>query len=522
MSIEPTSTYSYTCVAAASGYEIAATEAPLPPCRLMVCGGESAFVESPTLLLGVLYAEEGSRGYPKVGQLWTPGAFNVELHGDKTVALVGSTEDWQQIESSSPSLALAAEQSRRDALLAQADRTGQDGVAAELVLAADQFIIRAVGRAEHGMDADSREITARTVIAGYHWFTDWGRDTMISLEGLTVATARFAEARQILLTFANYVRDGLIPNLFPDGEEEGLYHTADATLWFFHAIGRYMRATNDVATLQQLLPTLIEIAEAHLRGTKFNIHVDAADGLLVQGAEGYQLTWMDAKMGDWVVTPRRGKAVEINALWFNALQLLAGWLRDVGRNEDAEQYESHARRAYDAFHRRFWFEEGRYLYDVIDTVDGDDTSCRPNQIFAISLDHPVLAPERWAPVLATVERELLTPFGLRTLAAAHPDYKPSYVGDLRSRDGAYHQGTVWAWLIGPFIDAWQKVHPGQRREARKFLAHFQSTSAMRGSARSAKSSTPTLRTPRAAASRKHGAWRKSYAAGSPLPKIDCW
>ncbi|MDQ6623149.1 MAG: glycogen debranching protein, partial [Verrucomicrobiota bacterium] len=308
-----------------------------------------------------------------------------------------------------------------------------------------------------------------------HWFTDWGRDTMISLEGLSLTTGRWVEAGYILRTFAHYVRDGLIPNMFPDGENEGLYHTADATLWFFHALGRYLDLTSDEITLQLLLPTLTGIAEAHLRGTKFNIHIDPADGLFTQGAEGYQLTWMDAKMGDWVVTPRRGKAVELNALWFNALQLLAGWLRQTGNENEAERYEKHAAQTRASFNARFWDAKDGYLYDVID-CNGEsgkvDRSCRPNQIFAISLEHPVLEESRWRSVLEVVERELLTPVGLRSLSPNDPDYRPIYSGNLRSRDGAYHQGTVWAWLIGPFIDAWRKLHPDDSLGAKKFLEGF--------------------------------------------------
>jgi len=262
--------------------------------------------------------------------------------------------------------------------------------------------------------------------------------------------------------------------MFPDGAKEGKYNTADATLWFFHALGRYLERTADRTTLKILLPVLIDIAEHHLRGTKFNIRVDPNDDLLVQGEEGYQLTWMDAKMGDWIVTPRRGKTVEINALWYNALCLLANWLRETGDETSAQHYAQHAERARVSFNNRFWFAEGGYLFDVVD-VDGgskNDSSCRPNQLFAISLDHPVLDAERWGSVLDVVEKKLVTPVGLRTLSPDSPDYKPIYAGDLRSRDGAYHQGTVWAWLIGPFIDAWLKVHPHDRAAARKFLEVF--------------------------------------------------
>jgi predicted glycogen debranching enzyme len=310
------------------------------------------------------------------------------------------------------------------------------------------------------------------VIAGYHWFTDWGRDTMISLEGLTLCTGRYREAGYILRTFGRYVRDGLIPNMFPEGTKQGLYHTADASLWYFHALFRYLRATNDRATLRQLLPTLKSIVEHHLRGTRFGIGVDAGDGLLRQGEEGYQLTWMDAKVDGWVVTPRRGKAVEINALWFNALSLLAGWLHEE-RDPMATLVEEHAERARESFNARFWYEEGGYLYDVVDGELGDDPACRPNQIFAISLDHPVLDRRRWQPVFDVVRERLLTPVGLRSLAPGHRDYKAQYFGDLRARDAAYHQGTVWGWLAGPFVDAWLKVAPGDRAGARTCLEGFQ-------------------------------------------------
>jgi predicted glycogen debranching enzyme len=310
---------------------------------------------------------------------------------------------------------------------------------------------------------------ARTVIAGYHWFTDWGRDTMISLDGLTLTTGRPVEAGYILRTFAEYIRDGLIPNLFPEHEKEGLYHTADATLWFFEAIHRYLQATDDRTTLRLLLPKLQEIVEYHQQGTHFGIGVDPVDGLLRQGAEGYQLTWMDAKVDDWVVTPRRGKAVEINALWFNALCLLAGWVREEQGEEAAGSLGKPAEQVRESFNTRFWYEEGGYLYDLVDGEKGDDPACRPNQIFAISLTHPVLERSRWEPMVGTVRERLLTPFGLRSLAPGHPDYKPQYYGDLRARDAAYHQGTVWAWLIGPFVDAWLKVHPDDNAGARRFL-----------------------------------------------------
>jgi len=326
-----------------------------------------------------------------------------------------------------------------------------------------------VGRVVDTARANATGDEIRSVIAGYHWFTDWGRDTMISLEGLTLCTGRWREAAFILQTFAHYVRDGLIPNMFPDGSNEGLYHTADATLWFFHALDRYVQATGDRETLVQLLPKLEGIVEAHERGTRFGICVDPSDGLLRQGAPGYQLTWMDAKVDDWVVTPRRGKAVEINALWHNALRLLHNWLLEERGAEAAAHVGALADRVHTSFNARFWNPERGYLFDIIDGEHGNSAQCRPNQIFAISLEHPVLDESHWSAVVDVVHQRLLTPVGLRSLAPGDPEYKERYYGDLRSRDAAYHQGTVWAWLIGPWVDAWLKVHPHDLDGARRFL-----------------------------------------------------
>ncbi|MEY2601130.1 MAG: hypothetical protein QOJ36_449 [Verrucomicrobiota bacterium] len=464
----------YKLTAVDGRYEIASARRKLPPLRMQLHGREAAFTISPCKIPQVVYRIEQQRGYSYEGELWSPGFFRVDLTEQSTATLVGSTEPWDIVDVLGPEDVLAAERERRARLLHAAIPKARQSFPAELVFAADQFVITPAGRFEEAARAHAAGDEVRTVIAGYHWFTDWGRDTMISLEGLTLVTGRLLEAGYILRTFAHYVRDGLIPNMFPDGAKEGKYNTADATLWFFHALNRYLKRTADRTTLQLLLPMLVDIAEHHLRGTRYNIHVDPKDGLLVQGEEGYQLTWMDAKMGDWVVTPRRGKAVEINALWYNALCLLANWLRENDDDASAETYEEHAERARVSFNNRFWFTEGGYLYDVVD-VDGgskNDSSCRPNQLFAISLDHPVLDAKDWKSVLEIVEKELVTPVGLRTLSPNSPDYKPIYAGDLRSRDGAYHQGTVWAWLIGPFIDSWLKVHPHDRASARKFLETF--------------------------------------------------
>jgi predicted glycogen debranching enzyme len=450
-------------------YEISAGP-DLPALRLMLHGERGALTLEPRTS-DVSYRMEKLRGYDSVGKLWSPGYFRADLTLDQTVTLIGSTEPWEVVEALTPAEALRAEAERRRSLVGRAIPVNADRFAAEMVLAADQFVITPAGRADEAARARAAGEEIRTVIAGYHWFTDWGRDTMISLEGLTLTTCRYREASYILRTFGHYVRDGLIPNMFPDGARDGLYHTADATLWFFHAVQQYVRVTGDTDTLRLLLPTFTDIVRHHLQGTRFGIGVDPADGLLRQGEEGYQLTWMDAKVDGWVVTPRRGKAVEINALWYNAMRLLHQWTRDLGAADDLD-LASHADRARAAFNARFWFDAGHYLYDVVDGENGDDAACRPNQVFAISLDYPVLDVNRWQPVMDVVRARLLTPVGLRSLAPGHPDYKPKYYGDLRSRDAAYHQGTVWAWLIGPFIDAWLKLHPDDRSGARRLLDGF--------------------------------------------------
>jgi predicted glycogen debranching enzyme len=443
----------------------------LPPLHIHCRDSGSHFTADELRVAEVVYRVERDRGYEWQGEVWSPGFFTIPLRAEREVALVASTEPWQVADSLAPGEAVEAERVRRRTLLRLAGGAARDPVAARLTLAADQFVITPAGRADDAARARAVGDETRTVIAGYHWFTDWGRDTMISLEGLTLCTERHREAGYILRTFAHYVRDGLIPNMFPDGSSEGLYHTADASLWFFHAVHRYLRRGSDPVTLDTILPRLREIVERHVRGTHFGIGIDPGDGLLVQGAESYQLTWMDAKVDGWVVTPRRGKAVEINALWYNALSLLAGWLRERGDSSEADRLGRLAAQVRASFNRRFWYEEGGYLYDVIDTPEGRiDAACRPNQLFAVSLDHPVLDEARWPAVLETVRTKLLTPVGLRSLAPAHPDYKPRYFGDLRARDAAYHQGTVWGWLIGPFVDAWLRVHPDDLAGARACLS----------------------------------------------------
>ncbi|HTU46478.1 MAG TPA: amylo-alpha-1,6-glucosidase [Bryobacteraceae bacterium] len=462
----------YTLTVRDNQYELRAP-GEIPAVRMILTGEEGHFAIDCYKVSNVIYHIEQSRGYEWRGDLWSPGYFSALIAPGHDVTLVASTESWDVISALTPHQAWDAEHERKRRLLIESHPGVCDQTCRELVWAADQFIFTPVGRQQDTARARAAGDEIRSIIAGYPWFTDWGRDTMISLEGLTLITGRQVEASYILRTFAHYIRDGLIPNMFPEGETSGLYHTADATLWFFHALNRYLESTNDHHLLTHLLPQLIDIVGHHLRGTKFNIHVDPEDGLMVQGQEGYQLTWMDAKVGDWVVTPRRGKAVEINALWYNTLKLLEKWLRRARRDDEADGIGGHAAKARESFNQRFWFEQGGYLYDVVDNEDGgDDSSCRPNQVFAISLEHPILDQSRWKPVLSTVKERLLTPVGLRSLAPGEKDYKPNYDGDLRSRDAAYHQGTVWAWLIGPFIDAWLKVHDGDIKTARAFLDGF--------------------------------------------------
>ncbi|MBC7911654.1 MAG: glycogen debranching protein, partial [Pyrinomonadaceae bacterium] len=331
----------------------------------------------------------------------------------------------------------------------------------ELTLAADQFIVARGSQ--------------KTVIAGYHWFSDWGRDTMIALPGLALVTGRAEVARSILLEFARHVDKGMLPNRFPDAGVEPEYNTVDATLWFFEAVRALLDDTHDEKFVRDnLYDVLAEIIDWHVRGTRYGIRVDT-DGLLAAGEEGVQLTWMDAKVGEWVVTPRRGKPVEIQALWYNALRVMEQLAHQFQDETRTGFYGEIAARARASFNQKFWHEEQGCLYDVIDG-ERRDASIRPNQIFAVSLPHTMLSKERARGVVCVVERDLLTPYGLRSLAQSDPQYRGRYAGDALSRDGAYHQGAVWAWLLGPFIKAYLKVHSedtAAREKARAWLSPFQ-------------------------------------------------
>ena len=327
----------------------------------------------------------------------------------------------------------------------------------QLILAADQFIVKR---------SLQKEADGRSIIAGYHWFGDWGRDAMIALPGLTLTTGRADIARKILLVFARYVDGGMLPNDFPDAGGRPEYNTVDAALWYFEAVRQYFAATQDTATLVKLFPVLEEMIKAHLNGTRYQIHVDETDGLLYAGEPGVQLTWMDAKAGDWVVTPRIGKPVEINALWYNALETMAALASAAGRS--GKPFAKMAAIVKKSF-SKFWNSASDCCCDVIDAPGmGNDASLRPNQIFAVSLPKSPLIPEQQKAVVDMCVRRLVTSHGLRSLAQEEPGYQGHYGGAPRERDGAYHQGTVWGWLMGPFVLAHLRVYQ-DRKAALGFL-----------------------------------------------------
>ncbi|MBN1246591.1 MAG: glycogen debranching enzyme N-terminal domain-containing protein, partial [Anaerolineae bacterium] len=396
---------------------------------------------------------EEERGLDRVEDHLNIGDFHGTLEPGETLSLIFSTDVTPNLNGD------AALEERRAHALDLIRTAGLEDAPQEvqqLVLAADQFVVQ---RALAGGG------TGYTIIAGYHWFADWGRDTMIALPGLTLATGRPQIARGILKTFAGMVDQGMLPNNFTDTESEPGYNTVDATLWFFEALRAYYAATHDDSLLRELFPVLQDIIAWHERGTRYGIRVDPADGLLHAGEPGSQLTWMDVKLGDWVVTPRVGKPVEINALWYNALSTMADFSKALG--EPAAAYTAAADRVAASFDR-FWNAEREYCYDVIDGPQGDDATLRPNQIIAVALPHSPLTPEQQRNVVDICEQELLTPFGLRSLAPEDPAFVPHYRGDQRQRDAAYHQGTVWAWLIGPFVSAHLRVY-GDVQRAEAFL-----------------------------------------------------
>lgn len=409
---------------------------------------------------GVFYKLEQYRGLEPDDDHYIPGEFAIVLNPqeEKNITVIASTGEVGEVPNPADGPALLkAEEQRINKLLAKAGWESE--FARRLVISTDAFIVQ-------------RQSTgAKSVIAGYPWFNDWGRDTMIALPGLTLVTGRYDEAAEILLTFARYVENGLLPNVFPDEDAEPAYNTVDASLWFFQAVYKYWAYTGDLAFIREYIyPVLREIVQRHIEGTNFNIHMDG-DGLISAGSHGVQLTWMDAKVGDWVVTPRQGKPVEVNAVWYNALRIMEKLSRILGLRFD---YPDLAERVADSFRREFYYAKGGYLYDVV-SDEGHDTRFRPNQVIALSLPYnPV--PQAWGRnILNRVWRDLYVTYGLRSLAPDHPEYRGCYGGDQLQRDGAYHQGTAWSWLMGPFITAYRRVHdysPASRRQAERFLAPF--------------------------------------------------
>ncbi|MBM4440077.1 MAG: glycogen debranching enzyme family protein [Candidatus Rokubacteria bacterium] len=410
---------------------------------------------------GFSLAGEAARGLDHVDDNLHVATFRVRLAAGRPVTLVASAEAAPSLDGAAAGQRRAQHEADLMARWASAQPVAKDAPdwIRHCVLGADQFI--ATRQAEGAAEPDGA-----TVIAGYHWFGDWGRDTMISLPGLTLTTGRPELAKKILTTFARFVDRGMLPNRFPDQGEPPEYNTVDATLWYVDAIRGYVAATDDDATLRELFPVLEEIVQWHRQGTRYGIKEDPSDGLLRAGESGVQLTWMDAKVGDWVVTPRIGKPVEINALWYNAARSMAWFAKRLGKPAAAwDQQGERIRRGFE----RFWHPRKQYLYDVLDGPTAFDDALRPNQIFAVSLPESPLTAERQKRVVDVCARHLLTSYGLRSLAPGERGYCPRYGGDVVSRDGAYHQGTVWAWLLGPFVRAHFKVY-GDRAAALAMLA----------------------------------------------------
>ena len=384
------------------------------------------------------------------------GTFRGSLEPGETLTLIASTEATPNLDGGAAYGARAAyERSLLDCWSAAIPEAASEAPAwvRQLVLAADQFLVKRLLPDDPG---------GRSVIAGYHWFGDWGRDTMIAMPGLTLATGRPEIAAQILRTFARFVDRGMLPNVFPDAGETPEYNTADAALWYFETVRQYVDATGDINLLRDLYPVLAEIIDSHVAGTRYQIHADPNDGLLYAGEAGVQLTWMDAKVGNWVVTPRIGKPVEINALWLNALSSMGRFARLLGRSTAGHAYL--LKRARKGF-VRFWNEAAQCCFDVLDGPNGNDPSIRPNQIFAVSLPESALTSEQQRAVVDTCARYLLTSRGLRSLTPDDPKYQGRYGGATVNRDGAYHQGTVWAWLLGPFALAHLRVYNDPERAA---------------------------------------------------------
>lgn len=378
------------------------------------------------------YFQEQDSGLDYIEDLYSPGEIAWLIRPGETVWLVLGRQKPQNFDGET---LMQAERERREEL---AEPFGNDRVAQRLALAADQFIV----------DRTVRDVPSKTIIAGYPWFGDWGRDTMIALFGLTLTTKRYADCRAMLKTFVSEMRNGLVPNLFAEASGDAWYNTVDATLWLFVALRRYYQATRDLEFIRELWPALKVSLQAHVQGTDYTIHMDS-DGLLSAGDRTTQLTWMDAKVEDWVVTPRHGKAVEINGLWYNALKIGEYFATKLDDEKAVGEYGRLAKATRNGF-EQFWSDELGYCYDVL-RPDGPDPALRPNQLITCAMPYTVLSGERVRSILQKVNENLLTPYGLRTLAPSCEGFCPTYGGDRRARDSAYHQGTVWPWLLGPYL-----------------------------------------------------------------------
>ena len=442
-----------------NGFEVHALQGARP--YRVICDG-AKFVADPAWYWNFKHRMETARGLDDSEDLFCPGHFILALDDGQDATLMISAESASPENFAVVSARIhESSQALLTALPADAPRWIR-----QMALATDQFI---VDRYRDGHPA------GKTVIAGYPWFGDWGRDTMIALPGLTLALKRFDMAASILRTFAAHISEGMLPNRFPDHDEMPEYNTVDATLWYFYAVDQYTRRSGEIALAKELYPVLADILAWHRKGARYGIKVDVRDGLLAAGGDGMQLTWMDAKIGDWAVTPRIGKPVEVNALWYNALAIMADLSKQLGKKKSADEYREAAAQVRSSF-QRFWNSEQNYLYDVIDGTEGMpgfdgrkvDPRLRPNQILAVALPNSPLGREQQKAVVDVCARELLTSHGLRSLARNQPGYVAYYRGNPTQRDAAYHQGTVWAWLIGPFVDAHYRVYRDADK-ARSFL-----------------------------------------------------
>ncbi|UCC96814.1 MAG: glycogen debranching enzyme N-terminal domain-containing protein, partial [Phycisphaerales bacterium] len=446
-------------------------------CSLLLRCPSAHFEKDPQWWFNFVYRADRERGQNFTEDLWTPGFFKCRIEAPTKIVLWANLlpyapgsrpEQW-----ATPNIDAVCKDLRRhqEDLRLQAQNVGcaksvsplgvPNGIAhaEQLYEAADQFVTK----------RRTKDGCRTTVLAGYPWFADWGRDALIALPGLLLATGRFDEARSVLSTFAAAADEGMIPNRFDDNNDSAHFNSVDASLWFINAAFQYLQATGDSKTFtQELMPTIRKIIDSYAKGTRFGIHADA-DGLIAAGDEQTQLTWMDARCDGIAFTPRYGKAVEVNALWYNSLCLLAGFCAD---RDNAECYKSMAAKVQSSFCGLFWNEHKGYLNDCILPDGSADASLRPNQIFAVSLKFSPLSAKKQSAVVAAVQERLLTPYGLRTLSPDAPGYKGRYTGPLRQRDEAYHNGTVWPYLIGPFVEAYLKVNnfsAKSRKQAAKFI-----------------------------------------------------